>query len=53
MVSFGLAELLVVLGLAALALVFVVFWLALAALRRTKRLERRMEEPGTARYPRP
>lgn len=52
MASFGLAELLVLIGLAALVLLIVGFWLALAAFRRTRRLERRMDDPGANRYPR-
>ena len=49
----GLTELLVLLALPVLGLIIAAFCLALAAFRRVKRLERRLDEPMSARGLRP
>lgn len=49
----GLTELLVLVALPILGLIIAAFCLALAAFRRVKRLERRMDDPMSSRSPRP
>ncbi len=45
----GLTELLILIALPILGLIIAAFCLALAAFRRVKRLERRLEDPVSAR----
>ena len=49
----GLTELLILIALPVLGLIIAAFCMALAAFRRVKRLERRLEDPMSARNLRP
>lgn len=49
----GLTELLVLVALPILGMIIAAFCLALAAYRRVRRLERRLEDPMFTRSPRP
>lgn len=49
----GLTELLILIALPVFGLIIAAFCLALAAFRRVKRLERRLEDPMSARNLRP